>query len=734
MILFVAAVTLAPLAISSHGATFSMVHAQATDGGADSKLDACASVSNYNPLTWSGACFIQSLIVSLGAGIVSLLATIPFIADKLLQFVIDNTVLTSGFTSLYGTFSQAVGTAWTFIRDLTNIAIIGIFVFVAICIILGIQSFGQKKFIANILVVAILINFSYLFTIIIINFSNGLSTNIYNQLLLKKADGGGVGNKFLKDLRVTTLSDASKTYKEIYTKTSIGNLLMHVLVATIVCLGAGFSLFFAAFLLIARFVMLVFLLLTSSAAFASFMIPSTASWWSTWWSTLFKNAFLAPIMFMFMAIALNMSDALSSQLARNGAFGDIGTGAIQNSSISLLVNYFLVLGMLLAGIIIANRLSTHAATRIVGSSALFSAGLAGVAGSFGANFGAYRMQKLLEAQKDRLKKNTTMDPVEKQRRLMELGRGIERYKAGAKKDFNPLNSSALKGLTKSLGLSGAAAGQLKTASYGKLVEDKAKKLAAQAGHAEISKEETNKISSNATKTERDHANNLEAEKTQRKQELDAIKGAAEAQKKAAEEEGRAAKQQMENARGHRESELQRIREERQIDVAEVQTAGPGSAAARDRITRNAQRAEQIMREREEKITEAGNAARAIEQRLQQISNAPEITAAQQRFNQAANRHQEALGALAQKTKAVKDHFDGYSDTLNDTVKSSAFNPDVGNEATKQIKAHHKHESIKKVLEAAGHGADHGDGHGDSHGHANDNHAGGGAAAAHGDHH
>jgi hypothetical protein len=90
------------------------------------------------------------------------------------------------FTGLFYTpaVNEAVGQVWTNLRDLANIFIIGLFVFIAISIILGLQEFGQKKLIARVVVVAILINFSFLFTQIAINASNFHS-------------GGGIGHNEL---------------------------------------------------------------------------------------------------------------------------------------------------------------------------------------------------------------------------------------------------------------------------------------------------------------------------------------------------------------------------------------------------------------------------------------------------------------------------------------------------------------------------------------------------------
>src|SRR5207247_2609440 len=109
----------------------------------------------------------RSFTSLIGAIFISISTWILSLSALLFNWLMDNTIVQFG--TFYGTIKNAVETAWTAFRDIANILIIGIFTFVAISIILGLKEYGQKKMIASVLIVAVLINFSLLGTKMVID-------------------------------------------------------------------------------------------------------------------------------------------------------------------------------------------------------------------------------------------------------------------------------------------------------------------------------------------------------------------------------------------------------------------------------------------------------------------------------------------------------------------------------------------------------------------------------------
>jgi hypothetical protein len=83
-----------------------------------------------------------------------------------------------------------IASAWTVVRDLSNIFFILILLYVSIQLILGLGGSDAKKTIAKVIVIALLINFSMFFTEVVIDSSNILALVFYNKLNVVSSSGG----------------------------------------------------------------------------------------------------------------------------------------------------------------------------------------------------------------------------------------------------------------------------------------------------------------------------------------------------------------------------------------------------------------------------------------------------------------------------------------------------------------------------------------------------------------
>src|SRR5262249_11905751 len=130
-----------------------------------------------NPVCWfrAGTTWIAAIIISLAALFLEL-------TGWLFNTVVDLTIVQFG-TLMSSSVMDTVRNGWGIFRDISNIAIIGMFVFIAFCMILGIESYGSKKLVARVLVVAVLINFSFLFGEIVTNFSNIMARQLAAPLV-----------------------------------------------------------------------------------------------------------------------------------------------------------------------------------------------------------------------------------------------------------------------------------------------------------------------------------------------------------------------------------------------------------------------------------------------------------------------------------------------------------------------------------------------------------------------
>ncbi|MDD5720943.1 MAG: hypothetical protein PHT16_00640 [Candidatus Pacebacteria bacterium] len=236
--------------------------------------------------------------------------------------------------------STFISTAWGVVRDLSNIFFILILLYIAIKLILGLGGSEVKKMIANVIIMALLINFSMFFTKVIIDTSNILALIFYNKLDVTYKDPN-TGQPATRPDTPTTPGEkeiSGAMYGSFDVTTKLNNSVFwedvrggtdHVPVGTmigIICIAAGIMLFAAyAFFVsgvafVARLIELWILIIFSPFAFMSFTVPKLAGTdyigWDGWFKRLLKVSFMAPIFMFFIYLIFLL-------LEPPGLFGNI---------------------------------------------------------------------------------------------------------------------------------------------------------------------------------------------------------------------------------------------------------------------------------------------------------------------------------------------------------------------------------------------------------------------------
>jgi hypothetical protein len=519
----------------------------------------CSSVlvSMANPFT----CMFRSLVSNTAASLIWIARWLLVFSGALFNWLVDNTIVHFGavYTSLV---QKAVQDAWTAFRDIANILIIGIFAFIAISIILGLKTFGQKKLIANVLIVAVLINFSLLFSQIIIDASNFTATQIYAAAALGTVSPIGTSSGTTGTVGVTTANvtgaNAGIAGQFIFllgvqsfgdTKTALDNIaqaqdngwiaLFHGLFVFAILVAAALVLFYGSFLLVSRVILIIFLMVTASVAFASYLVPKwqTSHYgWDTWWNSLIKSATFAPILMFFLWMTLTVSYAIHGAPGMaGGSFGAMAADPTKTNNTSVFVSYAIILGLLF----ISFKLSSVFASKIAGFNLAGSA-LANLAAplTLGSQFllgplgrqvlgrsAAHRSLSLddqIDTEKVRARETKDYKPLEK---LMRAKQRADRFAGGS---YNPMNAAAAKAVVSGLGVSKLLSGaDKKPTSFAEGAKATADKAAKEAAGLALSQEDKNKIRETAETQEvqrrRDIKEDRTLKKQQHKEEIEAIK-------------------------------------------------------------------------------------------------------------------------------------------------------------------------------------------------------------------
>lgn len=376
---------------------------EALDAQAKDKITNSAA-SERTPVAFTNK-DMASTYGTIMAWIMSLFAWLLGVAMLTLDYTVYYTVVNMGS---YIHNLTAVGVAWRILRDIGNIALIFGFLAVGITTILNVGWYGNgKKFLPGLLMAAVFLNFSLFMTEAVIDAGNLFATQFYTQInggSLPKADssgrlttaGGvalttgneGVSNKIMAQLGLQDIYGRALSNTAVFEG---ANTYLIGFMGTLLFIIASFVIFSLAFILIARFIALVFLMILAPVGFAGLAIPQLEKTAKQWWSTLVEQTITAPILLLLLYIALAViTDAQfltgfgsANATARWDGFIN-GTNLIGFAG--LLLSFLVAMGLLLSVTYFSKKLGAFGgawAMKAAGAAAFGSIALAG-RGTFGA--------------------------------------------------------------------------------------------------------------------------------------------------------------------------------------------------------------------------------------------------------------------------------------------------------------------------------------------------------------
>src|SRR3989344_2069613 len=193
---------------------------------------------------------------------------------------------------------------WTLVRDAVNMFFILFLIIVGFGTILKIESYNYKKLLVNLVVMALLVNFSLVIARIILQVSDTAQFSFLPVSTVVEGGEGMTGVRYLyQKLSTEHLSKIVDGFRVFSTSTSgalagtMTILFEFILqLAVVITFGA-----MAAFMLI-RTVAIYILLVLSPLAFALLVVPATKSTAQKWWSNYIKYVLFGPIFAFFLRL------------------------------------------------------------------------------------------------------------------------------------------------------------------------------------------------------------------------------------------------------------------------------------------------------------------------------------------------------------------------------------------------------------------------------------------------
>jgi hypothetical protein len=257
-----------------------------------------------------------------------------------------------------------------------------ILLFSAFCTIFQVEKWNLKKVWLNILINALLVNFSYPIARFFIDISNVAFYYFVNKLFSPTGTVTGSGI-FAMFGSASSIGEALKP--AAFTQFPIAYQLAMIVVTFIL----GMTLFIIAALFIVRLMALTMLVMFSPIGFVGYIFPSTRSFADDWWKKLFAYSFFAPIMIFIMAIALRIAEELKVEnISSMMSHASVNTTGAQTTWIAHMAFYFIPVIILWMGMGIAKSMGIAGAETVVGAVKSGGKWLANAPGKYSGIYGA----------------------------------------------------------------------------------------------------------------------------------------------------------------------------------------------------------------------------------------------------------------------------------------------------------------------------------------------------------
>jgi hypothetical protein len=271
-----------------------------------------------------------------------------------------NTVLTYTVVEMKRRVTEisAIQSGWVLFRDVGNLVFIFILLYIAIKTILSAEDPNTKKLVTNIIIIGLLINFSLFFTKFLIDGSNILATSFYNLITgTAEFSRQAFSERFTRPLGIESLfnPDLSKGM-------GLTGIITLGVGGSIFLLMVAFTFFYAAGLLIIRFVALIALMILSPLAFIFWILPSTKKYWEQWRDGLVGQLVFAPVYMLFMFIIFVYANGPTSKAGNLlGALlpnpRDINLGTVSGGAMTAALNFIILIALMNLAAVIATKIS-----------------------------------------------------------------------------------------------------------------------------------------------------------------------------------------------------------------------------------------------------------------------------------------------------------------------------------------------------------------------------------------
>lgn len=239
-----------------------------------------------------------------------------------------------------------IDSSWTIMRDFSNMAFIFVLLYTGIATMLGTP--GWAKTVRNVVIIALLINFSLFFTKVVIDAGNIIAVGVHEAIM--SGSPNGISTALVKGFtpqaflgKTGELSDAM-------------DAIVIFLIAAIINGYAAYIFFKAALLFFGRLIAFWFLMIVSPFAFISITLPK-GNVFNGWLDTLLKQSFVAPVYLFLLYLILQIINSEGDGLLGGANLGVASGSFIFDKLIAPIIMATLILFALQQALKMAEKMA-----------------------------------------------------------------------------------------------------------------------------------------------------------------------------------------------------------------------------------------------------------------------------------------------------------------------------------------------------------------------------------------
>lgn len=259
--------------------------------------------------------------------------------------------------------------AWNMVKNWANMIIVLLLIASAAMMILRLWADKAKKLLTDVIILALLINFSIVFVGLIID-----ASNVITKTLIVGAEQEVL---IIKQIDKAWNAVARPLNKPIDFR-GVANYLAIAGLLDLMYLIAAFVLLAFSLIVIQRYIVLAILFVLSPLAFAFRIFPheSATGLWNSWWQNFLKYCFMLVPAAFFLRLSSEILVAL-----------DWGELRKPENLTVLVFNFIIVMGFLVAGLIITKRSMGPMVGAVMGMATKIATGTVGLAAGAAASLG-----------------------------------------------------------------------------------------------------------------------------------------------------------------------------------------------------------------------------------------------------------------------------------------------------------------------------------------------------------